>query len=53
MHEDAQPLLQYFHTTPKRVVEIRLTLGRVLALGYVALCVAGLLVMGTVMALQV
>ena len=45
-------MLEYFRP-PVRVAEVRITLGRVLALGYVALCVAGLLVMGTVMALQV
>jgi hypothetical protein len=52
MHNDG-PMLEYFRTAPRRVVEIRLNLGRALALGYVALCVAGLILMGTIMALQV
>jgi hypothetical protein len=52
MHEDGQMTLEYFRTAPPRA-EVRLGIGRALALGYVALCVAGLIVMGTVMALQV
>ena len=52
MHEDGQ-MLEYFGVVPKRVVEVRLNLGRALALGYVALCVFGLILMGTVMAFQV
>ena len=52
MHEDAQMMLEYFRTAPPRG-EVRLGVGRFVALGYVALCVAGLIVMGTVMALQV
>jgi len=52
MHEDGQTMLEYFRTTPPRV-EVGLGVGRALALGYVALCVAVLIVMGTVMALQV
>jgi hypothetical protein len=52
MHGDGpRKLLEYFRTAPR--VESRVTLGRALALGYVALCVAGLILMGTVMALHV
>jgi hypothetical protein len=52
MHaEGSDTLLQYFRTAPR--IESRVTLGRALALGYVAFCVAGLILMGTVMALQV
>ena len=47
------PTLEYFRTAPRRVVEIQLNLGRALALGYVALCIAGLILMGTVMALHI
>ena len=45
--------MEYFGVTPRRVVEVRLNLGRALALGYVAACILGLILMGTVMAFQV
>ena len=49
---DPQPVLEYEYTfTPH--VEIKFSLARFLAFTYVAACVAGLLIMGTVMALQV
>ena len=52
MHDDG-PMLEYFRTTPRRVVEIQLNLTRALAFGYIALCIAGLVLMSTIMALQV
>ncbi|HYE18302.1 MAG TPA: hypothetical protein VEA69_07645 [Tepidisphaeraceae bacterium] len=45
---DAQPMLEYHR--PPVVAEVRLRVGRALALGYVGACVVGLVVMGIVMA---
>ena len=51
--EREDTMLEYCGVTPRRVVEVRLNLGRAIALGYVALCVLGLVLMGTVMAFGV
>jgi hypothetical protein len=53
---DPNPTLELEYAFPLPVQPLddwRTTLTRALAFGYVAACVAGLLIMGTVMALQV
>jgi hypothetical protein len=51
---DPNPTLEYAFPLPVQPLDDwRTTLTRALAFGYVAACVAGLLIMGTVMALQV
>jgi hypothetical protein len=47
-------MLEYaFHAQSEPPEDWRVTLARLLALGYVAACVLGLLLMGVIMALQV
>jgi hypothetical protein len=51
---DPRPTLEYaFHARPEPPEDWRVTLTRLLALGYVAACVFGLLLMGVIMALHV
>ena len=50
---ESRPMLKYAFSAPEEPVEVRVSLGKCLALGYVAACTAGLIVIGIVMAMQV
>ena len=51
---DPTPMLEYaFHVRAEPVDDWRFSAKRVLALGYVAACVFGLVLMGVIMALQI
>jgi hypothetical protein len=52
MH-DSHPMLEYAFEPAVTAPEFRVSLARFLALGYVAICTASLILMGVVMALRV
>jgi hypothetical protein len=51
---DPRPMLEYaFHVRAEPVEDWQVTLKRLLAFGYIAACVFGLILMSVIMALQV
>ena len=51
---DPRPMLEYaFHVPAEPVEDVAFSVAWVLALGYVAACVFGLVLMGVVMAMRV
>jgi hypothetical protein len=50
---DSRPMLEYAFNEPDSHDDVQFSLAKFLALGYIAACTFGLILMGIVMAMQV
>jgi hypothetical protein len=50
---DSRPMLEYAFTEPETYDDVPFSLAKFLAMGYIAACTFGLILMGIIMAMQV